>query len=571
MKKFLGLQPPKDETVEENRENLQMMGVPVKMSNRVRKSKFSNFNLYSKEKGGDRKEFKPVVARTSQSPEPVLNVNNPYAGFNYESSVPDRSNPYAQVDSPRTPAIASQLQWGVPATEPMPKQQPQWNSPINTTPLTQPRNVSSERQPWTPPVTPITRQRTSISHSDGYSDHHHDPSSPSMSNNTMLNPYRTRRSTINSRHSSLTSPPRDEENPLLESARLSLFKTTHPVGRSPSTSQSMMHSPSGNGYDNYSNDNNSDLQSRMGNLKLDTVNVQDEDLNLEPNYDPDDLNLVPQPQLNNFNDYSYSSSQENMQQQHSYDFEAQRLQELEQAQREEDEDVDRIKQDIKFTKQQSVASTRNTMRMASEAEASGLNTLGILGSQSEKLYTVERDLLLAKTQNVVATDKVKEMAKLDRSFMLVHVSNPFNSKRRMQRQEDKIRQQKEEDNLIQQKLREQQYRTERNIISNLTLTERLQNDEYKLDVNRRVDQLRRLEEASRYQFEQDSEDDEMEMEISKNLDSIANSTKRLQSMARTIGSEVDSQQKRWRKVEQDTDDLEMEVHLNNHRINGVMK
>nr|3B5N_C Chain C, Protein transport protein SEC9 [Saccharomyces cerevisiae]3B5N_G Chain G, Protein transport protein SEC9 [Saccharomyces cerevisiae]3B5N_K Chain K, Protein transport protein SEC9 [Saccharomyces cerevisiae] len=67
---------------------------------------------------------------------------------------------------------------------------------------------------------------------------------------------------------------------------------------------------------------------------------------------------------------------------------------------------------IKFTKQSSVASTRNTLKMAQDAERAGMNTLGMLGHQSEQLNNVEGNLDLMKVQNKVADEKVAELKKL---------------------------------------------------------------------------------------------------------------------------------------------------------------
>ena len=51
----------------------------------------------------------------------------------------------------------------------------------------------------------------------------------------------------------------------------------------------------------------------------------------------------------------------------------------------EDEDVERIKQQTRFVKQESVNSTRNALRLAREAEETGRNTLERLGEQAGKL------------------------------------------------------------------------------------------------------------------------------------------------------------------------------------------
>jgi protein transport protein SEC9 len=51
----------------------------------------------------------------------------------------------------------------------------------------------------------------------------------------------------------------------------------------------------------------------------------------------------------------------------------------------DDDDVERIKQQTRFVKQESVNSTRNALRLAREAEETGRNTLTRLGEQSREL------------------------------------------------------------------------------------------------------------------------------------------------------------------------------------------
>ena len=64
---------------------------------------------------------------------------------------------------------------------------------------------------------------------------------------------------------------------------------------------------------------------------------------------------------------------------------------------ENEEDVEGIKQQLRFTKQESVNSTRNALRLAREAEETARNTLGKLGDQSgwHLAYALPPDCLSA--------------------------------------------------------------------------------------------------------------------------------------------------------------------------------
>lgn len=240
--------------------------------------------------------------------------------------------------------------------------------------------------------------------------------------------------------------------------------------------------------------------------------------------------------------------------------------EKQKQQQEEEEEVDEIKQQIKFTKQSSVASTKNTLKMAQDAEMAGMNTLGMLGHQSEKLNNVERNLDLMKVQNVVADDKVKELKKLNRSLLAVHVSNPFNSKRRARDREEQLKNRKMEEKLMFEETNRQLYSSTQRIEGALTGDTSLNHGS---EIRERYQRQNILEKSKRYQFENDEEDDEMEMEIDRNLEKIHQISGRLKKLAISTGEELESQQKRIGRIEEDTDNLDIKIHMNTQRLAGI--
>lgn len=106
----------------------------------------------------------------------------------------------------------------------------------------------------------------------------------------------------------------------------------------------------------------------------------------------------------------------------------------------EDEEVEGIKQQMRFVKQESLASTRNAVRIAREAEETARATLDKLGDQSgkptvvltpktlprcadlrltlvsDRIANTERHLDLAKAHNDRAVDETKELEALNRSI-----------------------------------------------------------------------------------------------------------------------------------------------------------
>lgn len=229
----------------------------------------------------------------------------------------------------------------------------------------------------------------------------------------------------------------------------------------------------------------------------------------------------------------------------------------------EDEEVEVIKQDIRFTKQESVALTRNTLRMAQEAEASGTNTLGMLGSQSERLYNAEQNLLLADTQTKIANEKVKELGRLNRSIFIPATGNPFNKKSRLRQQELKLKAEKIQEKYLRDTNRKEMYDSEQRI------TQGIKSKTANSELFNKYQGEKQIQQAQRYQFENDSEDDEMEKELASNLDQISNYSKKLKNTAKVMGQEVDAQNERLRRIEEDADRLDINVHLNSSRLNNI--
>jgi len=207
------------------------------------------------------------------------------------------------------------------------------------------------------------------------------------------------------------------------------------------------------------------------------------------------------------------------------------------AEEEEEEDVQATKQQIRFMKQEDVSSTRNALRIAAQAEETGRATLARLGAQGERIHNTEKNLDLAANHNRIAEEKAKELKTLNRSMFAVHVSNPFTaSSRRAERDQEIIEKHRAE--------REQRDATRQAAFGTQQRMERAFKELQPGDVGYRGQQTKAsLAERSKYQFEADSEDEEMENEIDSNLDALGHAAGRLNALARATGREVDEQNK----------------------------
>ena len=176
------------------------------------------------------------------------------------------------------------------------------------------------------------------------------------------------------------------------------------------------------------------------------------------------------------------------------------------AEEEEEEDVTATKQQMRFIKQEDVSSTRNALRLAAQAEEQGVNTLARIGAQGERIHNTEKNLDLTANHNRMAEERAKELKHLNRSMFAVSVSNPFTSgKRAEQRDLDVV-----EKHRLERENREQSRR------AGFETDQRMQKtfkDLSKEDPNSTAAKKGSLAERAKYQFEADSEDDEMENEV----------------------------------------------------------
>jgi protein transport protein SEC9 len=201
------------------------------------------------------------------------------------------------------------------------------------------------------------------------------------------------------------------------------------------------------------------------------------------------------------------------------------------AEEEEEEDINATKQQIKFMKQQDVSSTRNALRMADQAEETGRNTLARLGAQGERIHNTERNLDIAANQNAMAEDKARELKTINRSMFAVHVNNPFTGKERREKREQQIMDRHRMEREQREETREKAFQSSQRMKSNFQ----------GLDSQPTPKTGASLAERAKYQFEADSEDDQLEDEIEDNLDQLSGAAKRLNVLARATGSEVEAQ------------------------------
>ncbi|KAF2634684.1 hypothetical protein P280DRAFT_438517 [Massarina eburnea CBS 473.64] len=228
------------------------------------------------------------------------------------------------------------------------------------------------------------------------------------------------------------------------------------------------------------------------------------------------------------------------------------------AEEQEEEDVTATKGEIKFMKQQDVSSTRNALRLAQQAEETGRDTLARLGAQGERIHNTERNLDLASSQNRLAEEKARELKTLNRSMFAVHVSNPFTSSSRAAEKDAKIL------------ATHRSEREQRDATRKAAWESSARQDEYsRANQAGSGGQKSTLADRAKYQFEADSDDDEMENEIDTNLDALHGAARRLNHLGRAMGSEVDTQNNHIGRIITKTENVDDQIAMNRARLDRI--
>ncbi|KZT61376.1 hypothetical protein CALCODRAFT_447309 [Calocera cornea HHB12733] len=232
-----------------------------------------------------------------------------------------------------------------------------------------------------------------------------------------------------------------------------------------------------------------------------------------------------------------------------------------QAQMDSDEEVEAIKKDIRWTKQETVGSSRNALRLAREAEETAKNTLLKLGDQSEKLADTERHLDIAKAHTNRAEDATNELKQLNRSIFRPVITFNKQSKREAEaaRIEARHAEEREEREKAMLDLRDTQVR-----IGKATTYGQSSEDQILKKTNRV-----RGEGRKRYQFEATESDNELEDELDDNLDEIGDVAKRLKALALAQGQEVDKQNDRLTGLSTKTELLNVKIDRGTERLKKI--
>lgn len=203
------------------------------------------------------------------------------------------------------------------------------------------------------------------------------------------------------------------------------------------------------------------------------------------------------------------------------------------AEEQEEEEVRDIRRQIKETKLASANSAENSERIASQAVETALGTYARLGAQHERLNYTEGLLDKAGMSTREAEGQTKKLKHLNRSMFAVHVNNPFTAGKKTREMESQILEQHRADRDLREATRKAGWQA----------NDHMERGFKEIEATRSTAKWQRASgaEKSRYQFEDDSEDDDAEDRIDAAMERTAGHVGTLNSVARLMQKEIDSQ------------------------------
>lgn len=176
------------------------------------------------------------------------------------------------------------------------------------------------------------------------------------------------------------------------------------------------------------------------------------------------------------------------------------------------------------------------------------------------MANAENHLDLAKSHASRADDQQKEIVALNRSIF--RPTFTFNKKGKRDAEEQRILSRHTEEKAEREEVRAKQIESRDRAAGAMRAMDEAE--------PKKGGGLRsRLAEKSRYQFENTASDDELEDELDDNLDEIAGVTKRLNMMGRTMGDEIEAQNRKLESMTNKTDKLDSKIYGQTERLKRI--
>ncbi|CAI8510040.1 unnamed protein product [Pichia kudriavzevii] len=231
---------------------------------------------------------------------------------------------------------------------------------------------------------------------------------------------------------------------------------------------------------------------------------------------------------------------------------------------EDEEELNRIQRQTKDVREDTVQLSRQLVDNLVQANDTATNTLGVLGSQREKIYEMQNNIGTMKVQQRFVDDHVKDLEHYNRSLFHIKVSNPFTRNSRRRAKDQAFLAQRQEDRSNKDRLNKDLLNSQKALINGLKV------DQTKSELQEKYDYDRRVKEAAKYLTkDHDEEDERMEVEIGTNIDQAQKFANHLKKKAEAMNLEIQQQNRDLNEASENVDHLDDKIVMTTRRIRGI--
>ncbi|KAI1412584.1 hypothetical protein F5Y13DRAFT_163035 [Hypoxylon sp. FL1857] len=227
----------------------------------------------------------------------------------------------------------------------------------------------------------------------------------------------------------------------------------------------------------------------------------------------------------------------------------------------EEAEVDDIKRQIKQERFATKQTSANIARLAEDTAGFAAQITARVGYQTERLNHTESLIDRGSMSSREAEDQTKKLKSLNRSMFAVHVSNPFTAKKRTAEMEQKVLDQNRADRELRETTRKEGY------LGN----QRMETAFREAEASKKKDvwQKQSAAERSKYAFEDDAEDDEMEEDIDNNMEKTSQALSQMNTYAKVLSNEFDHQNKMIDRIGNKSDKLSDATAVQTRRLKTI--
>ncbi|KXL47695.1 hypothetical protein M433DRAFT_160613 [Acidomyces richmondensis BFW] len=234
------------------------------------------------------------------------------------------------------------------------------------------------------------------------------------------------------------------------------------------------------------------------------------------------------------------------------------------AEEQEEQEVSATKQQIRETKQDTLSALDRSNAIVARMLETGSSTMNTLGRQSDMIHNTEMHLDKAREHALLADGKTDELRRLNRSMFIPAYGNPFTRSKRELAEIEKEQLRRLDQRQLEEKSRKAAYDS----------LARRQGHEQDMNGNmvRQSGQTQKsLADRAKYQFEADSEDDEMENRIDDGIDMLGHGVRHIKGLAKAMGTELEAQNKHIERISGKTDDVDWEVTRQSKKLEIISR